>query len=79
MTIIESKIDEIMKAKDISIDDLIKKTDLPRMTIFNARKGANVTLTTALKISEALDVTVEEIWLTDSTEQDTTDADVSSL
>ncbi len=79
MTIIESKIDEIMKAKDISLDELIKKTELPRMTIFNARKGANVTLTTALKISEALEVSVEEIWLTDSTEQDVTNADVYSV
>jgi len=49
------------------------------MTIFNARKGANVTLTTALKISEALEVSVEEIWLTDSTEQDVTNADVYSV
>lgn len=57
-----SKIDKILQEKAITVDDLIKRTSLPRMTIFNARVGRNVTMVTALKITKALGVAVEEVW-----------------
>jgi DNA-binding Xre family transcriptional regulator len=63
--IISSKVDEVMESKDLSLDQLIEKTGLTRMTLFNARKGSNVTLKTALAISEALEVPLEEIWSTE--------------
>jgi DNA-binding Xre family transcriptional regulator len=74
---IESQIDAIMEAKGITVDQLIEKTGLPRMTIFNARSGKNVTLRTALKISEALDEKMESIWSIESIEpEDDQSADI---
>lgn len=68
-----------MEAKGITVDQLIERTGLPRMTIFNARKGSNVTLRTALKISEALDEKMENIWSIESIEPEgDDDADVPS-
>lgn len=79
---IESKLDETMEAKGITVDQLIEKTGLPRMTIFNARRGMNVTIKTALKISEALEVQMEEVWSIEAIEQkdgaENEDADVST-
>lgn len=75
---INSKIDEIMETKQVTVDQLIEKTGLPRMTIFNARTGANVTMKTALRISEALEVPLHDIWSVDSLERDEELADVSS-
>lgn len=72
--IISSKVDEVMESKGLTLDQLIEKTGLPRMTVFNARKGANVTLRTALKISEALEVALEDIWSKEEKEEE--DADV---
>lgn len=59
---IESKLDIVMEEKEVSIETLIEKTNLPRMTIYNARQGKNVTMSTALKIAEALEVKLEDIW-----------------
>lgn len=67
---IESKLDEVMAEKNFSVDQLIEKTGLPRMTIYNARKGANLTLKTALSISEALDVKLEDIWSREALEEE---------
>jgi DNA-binding Xre family transcriptional regulator len=58
-----NKIDEVMADKKVSIEDLIDRTSLPRMTIYNARKGRNITITTALKIAEALGTSVEDLWI----------------
>jgi DNA-binding Xre family transcriptional regulator len=79
--IIESKIDEVLETKGISVDDLVNRTGLTRMTIFNARKGANVTLKTALIISEVLGVALESIWSseTDNKEQEPAGADISTM
>jgi len=62
---INSKVDEVMEAKGVTLDQLIEKSGLPRMTVFNARRGLNVTIKTAFKISEALGVSVDEIWSTE--------------
>ena len=61
--IITSQINAVLRSKNMSIEQLIEKTNLQRMTIFNARRGKNVTIATAIKIAEALEVPVESIWL----------------
>jgi DNA-binding Xre family transcriptional regulator len=65
---IESKLDEIMQAKNVTVEELMDKTGLPRMTIFNARRGLNVTMLTALKIIEVLNVPLEDVWSLESLE-----------
>lgn len=60
--LIVSKLDELLEEKKISADDLADLTELTRMTIYNARQGKGVALKTAMKISKALDVPVNEIW-----------------
>jgi DNA-binding XRE family transcriptional regulator len=59
---IMSKIDELLEVKGMSAEELAGSTGLPRMTIYNARRGKNVTLITAMKIAKSLDVEVSEIW-----------------
>jgi len=72
-----NKIEAVMDAKNMSVDDLAEKTGLPRMTIYNARRGKNVTISTALKIVDALGVSLDEVWSSDLIEkEDTTDANV---
>jgi DNA-binding Xre family transcriptional regulator len=60
--ILESKVDEVLQSRGVSVDTLVEKTGLTRMTIFNARRGASVKIETAIKIAEALEVKVEDIW-----------------
>jgi len=77
---ISSKINEILEAKGMGADELSEKTGLPRMTIFNARRGKNITIVTAMKISEALEVPVEEIWAPETSElKENSNADVSAV
>lgn len=76
--IISSKVDEVMESKGLTLDQLIEKTGLPRMTVFNARKGANVTLRTALKISEALEVALEDIWSKEEKEEEDAENEIST-
>jgi transcriptional regulator with XRE-family HTH domain len=72
-----NQIEAVMDAKNMSVDDLAEKTGLPRMTIYNARRGKNVTISTALKIVDALGVTLDEVWSSDLIEkEDMTDANV---
>lgn len=66
---IESKINEILLLKGISVEQLIERTGLPRMTIFNARRGKNVVISTAMKIAKALEVPLEQIWPIETSEQ----------
>lgn len=44
-------------------------TGLPRMTIFNARRGKNITLRTAQLIAGALGEPLESIWPNQSQEK----------
>ncbi len=59
---ISSQLNTLLESKGMSADELAEKADIPRMTIYNARKGKNVTLTTAMKIVKALEVNVSDIW-----------------
>jgi transcriptional regulator with XRE-family HTH domain len=61
-----TKIDAIMKAQGVSDADLADATGLPRMTIGNARRGKNITLANALRISKALGQPLNKIWAIDS-------------
>jgi DNA-binding Xre family transcriptional regulator len=63
--VIYSKINDVLKEKGVGVEELIEKTGLTRMTIYNVRQGRNVTILTALKISEALGVNLEDIWSTE--------------
>jgi DNA-binding Xre family transcriptional regulator len=76
---LEVKIDEIMEAKGITLDQLVERTGLPRMTIYNARKGLNVTLKNAMRIADALESKLEDVWGIASSElKDDESADISS-
>jgi transcriptional regulator with XRE-family HTH domain len=59
---ISTKIDAIMKEKGFTDGDMSEITGLPRMTIGNARRGKNITLANALRISKALGKPLDEIW-----------------
>ena len=67
-----------MEAKGITLEQLLEKTNLPRMTLFNARRGKNVTIITALKITEALDTPVDELWDSEVIESEREDANIST-
>lgn len=73
---IESKLDAVIEAKGLSVDQLIEKTGLTRMTIFNARRGLNVTINTALKIAEALEVSMHDIWSSENIDKEESSADL---
>lgn len=57
-----TKLDEIMREKDITDGDMETITGLPRMTIFNARRGKNITMKNAQLIAQALKVSLDQIW-----------------
>jgi transcriptional regulator with XRE-family HTH domain len=69
-----SKIDELLREKRVSLDELTRLSGLTRMTIYNARQGDNVTIATALKIARVLDVPVDSIWCGIPVEDDREDA-----
>jgi transcriptional regulator with XRE-family HTH domain len=75
---ITSKIDSVMEAKGFTLEQLLEKTSLPRMTLFNARRGKNVTIITAMKISEALETPINELWDSETIESEREDADIST-
>ena len=60
-----TQIDQIMKDKGLSDRDLSEITGLPSMTIGNARRGKNITLANALRISRALGQPLDKIWAYD--------------
>lgn len=60
--VLVNKLDDILKAKNIGIEDLAYTTKLTRMTIFNACRGNGVTLNTAMLIARSLNVKIEDIW-----------------
>lgn len=59
---IHAQIDQIMKEKGLSDADLAELTGLPRMTIGNARRGKNILLANAFRISKALGKPLDQIW-----------------
>jgi len=60
--LIVSKVDEVMKSKGLTVDQVLEKTGLSRMTFFNAKNASNVTIKTALLIASALEVSIDDIW-----------------
>jgi DNA-binding XRE family transcriptional regulator len=60
---IECKLKEIMKMQRVYGIKLAEKTGLRRETISMIANGKKCNLETALLISEALDITVNEIWV----------------
>ena len=60
--VIINKIDEFMKRRDLSADELSELAELTTMTISNARRGKGLTLRTAIKIAQALKASVDEIF-----------------
>ena len=63
--ILVSKLDELLQEKGMTAEQLADKADLPRMTIFNARRDKNITIINAFKIASILEVQVEQIWKTE--------------
>lgn len=76
---INSRINEVMVEKGVSTDELVEKTGLSRMTIFNASRGLNVTIKTAMKIAEVLSVPIEEIWSIELLEKDEEESESFSI
>lgn len=60
--IIRNKIDLFMEEKALNDEQLAFMTSLTKMTIYNARMGKNITLSTAIKITEALGETLDSVF-----------------
>ena len=62
--IIENRIKEVLKEKDMRPNDLVIATGISNSYVSRVISGRipNVTVKTALKISQALEVKVEEIF-----------------
>ncbi len=61
--IFSNRLEARMREKGVSTEDICFLTGLTYMTVFNARKGKNITLHTAGLIAKALKVrSLDEIW-----------------
>lgn len=59
------QIQEVLKQKDLSVPELAKRLDISRAALYYQIKG-NPTLETLEKIAKALDVSIIELFKTDS-------------
>ena len=57
-----NKIEPLMRAKELTDDQLCEITGLSKMTLWNAKRGKNVTLETMKKISRALGESIFKVW-----------------
>lgn len=71
LMVMNNKLEQIMKDKDITSADLSKLTGLTVMTISNARRGKGITLASAQMISEVLGESIETIWPTKNEDEET--------
>lgn len=63
MATFENRLEGVMREKGVSTEDICFFTGLTYMTVFNARRGKNITLQTATLIAKALKVkSLDEIW-----------------
>lgn len=58
-----NRIDELMKLKDLSNEEVCRLAGITQMTLWHAKQGKNVTLETMKKIAKALDEDMWFIWM----------------
>jgi DNA-binding Xre family transcriptional regulator len=56
-----SKLDKILKERDMTVSELARVSGLTRVTMYNTNRNG-IKLDTALRISRVLQVPVQDIW-----------------
>src|SRR5207245_2465831 len=74
-TMIVSRITAVRMALGLSMRDLAGICDLSVATVSRAESGKDVSLAHAMRISRALNRTIEELWMLDDTPQASTQTD----
>jgi transcriptional regulator with XRE-family HTH domain len=65
-----NRIDQVMEDKGITDREICLHTGLTLMTVYNARKGKNVTLETADLIAKALGETLDGLFYREEQEEE---------
>jgi DNA-binding Xre family transcriptional regulator len=56
-----SKLDKILKERDMTVSELARVSGLTRVTMYNTNRNG-IKLDTALRISRVLQVPIQDIW-----------------